>query len=160
MKVLLATDIEKLGWVGDIVQVSDGYARNYLLPQALAVVPTEANIKALAEAKVRAAAERKLAIEKLAASVAAVEGAEAVIAAKANEQGNLFGSVSPAQIAANLRAQGFEVPDEAVQPFHIKQVGTHQVTLKLGPDLTAKVNVVVVPEGQPTEPTDQDSQSP
>ena len=61
MKVLLCDDVEKLGWLGDVVEVKPGYARNYLLPQGLAKIPTEANIKALAEEKARRAAERKLA---------------------------------------------------------------------------------------------------
>ena len=83
----------------------------------------------------------------------AVEGAEAVVAAKANEQGHLFGSVNERQIAANLRAQGFEVADEIVQlPEHIKQIGTHSVTLKFAENVTATVNVVVVREQQENAP--------
>jgi len=114
MKVLLCEDVKKLGWLGDVVEVSEGYARNYLLPQGLAVVAT-----------------------------------------KANEQGVLFGSVSARQIAANLREQGFEVADEVVQlPEHIKQIGTHTVTLRFADDLTATVNVVVVPEQESTPETD------
>ncbi len=90
------------------------------------------------------------------AAVAKVEGAEAVVAAKANEQGHLFGSVTERQIAANLREQGFEVADEIVQlPEHIKQVGTHAVTLKFADDVTVTVNVVVVPEQESTPETDE-----
>ena len=75
------------------------------------------------------------------------------MAAKANEQGHLFGSVTERQIAANLRAQGFEVADEIVQlPEHIKEVGTHAVTLKYAENVTATVNVVVVPEQQEDAP--------
>jgi len=81
-----------------------------------------------------------------------VEGAEAVVAAKANEQGVLFGSVSAGQIAQNLRQLGFEIADEFVAlGEHIKQVGTSQVTLKFAEDLTATVSVVVVPEGVDVE---------
>jgi large subunit ribosomal protein L9 len=70
-----------------------------------------------------------------------------VIAGKANEQGHLFGSVSAHQIAGNLRSQGFEVTDEIVHlPEHIKQVGTHTVTLEFGEGVTATVSVVVVAE--------------
>ncbi len=82
----------------------------------------------------------------------AVEGAEAVVAAKANELGHLFGSVSAREIAANLREQGYEIADKIVQlPEHIKEVGTHSVTLKFSPELTTTVNVVVVPEKQEGE---------
>lgn len=149
MKVLLCEDIEKLGWLGDIVEVAEGYARNYLLPQHLATPATEANLRAIAEEKVKRAEQRKLEGKRLEAAMKAVEGAEAVIAAKANEQGHLFGSVSAREIAANLREQGFEITDKIVHlPEHIKDVGTHSVTLKFSAELTTTVNVVVVPEKQ------------
>lgn len=147
MKVLLCGDVKKLGWLGDIVEVSEGYARNYLLPQGRAVVATEANIRAIAREKAGRAEQRIRERGRLEEAAKAVAGAEAVIAAKANEEGNLFGSIVPRQIAANLRSQGFEVADEVVQlPEHIKCVGTHEVTLKFADDLTAAVKVVVVPE--------------
>jgi large subunit ribosomal protein L9 len=145
MKVLLCEDVAALGWLGDVVQVSAGYARNYLLPQGLAIVPTEANLKALAKEKAKRGEQRKVAVQRLEEVAAAVEGAEAVVAAKANEQGVLFGSVGSRDIAANLREQGFEVADNVVKlPEHIKQVGTHSVSLKFTEDLTATVSVVVV----------------
>ena len=170
MKVLLCEDVKRLGWLGDVVEVSVGYARNYLLPQGRAVVVTEANIKSLAEEKAGRAEQRKLELERLRELAAAVEGAEAVVAAKANEQGVLFGSVGAREIAANLREQGFEVADEVVDlAEHIKQVGTHSVSLRFDPvkgpkkkgsngvdkDLTATVNVVVVAEQEDeNEPDD------
>jgi large subunit ribosomal protein L9 len=145
MKILLCEDVSELGWLGDVVEVSTGYARNYLLPQGLAIVPTEANLRALAKEKARRAERRKVAEERLAGVAAAVEGAEAVVAAKANEQGVLFGSVGPREIAANLREQGFEVADDIVKlPEHIKDVGTHSVSLKFANEVTATVSVVVV----------------
>ncbi len=149
MKVLLCEDIDKLGWLGDVVEVNNGYARNYLLPQGLAKVANESSIRAIAEEKARHAEQRRLDGKRLEEAVKAIEGAEAVVAAKANEQGHLFGSVNERQIAENLRQQGFEVRDEVVQlPEHIKEIGTHSVTLKFRDDLTATVNVVVVPEQQ------------
>ncbi len=157
MKVLLCQDIEKLGWLGDIVEVADGYARNYLLPQQLATAPTEANVKSLAEAKVHRAQERQLAQEKLEEVVVAVEGAEAVVAAKANELGHLFGSVTERDIAGNLREQGFEVSDDMIQlSEHIKEVGTHEVKLKVTADLFATVSVVVVSQDGTIESIDED----
>ena len=147
MKVLLCEDIKKLGWLGDIVEINTGYARNYLLPQGLAKVATEGNIRALAKEKAKRAEQRLRERRRIEKAVEAVNGAEAVLAARANEQGILFGSVSEPMIAANLRAQGFEVADEIVKlPEHIKQLGTHEVTLRFADDLTATVRVVVVPE--------------
>ncbi len=157
MKVLLCEDVEKLGWLGDVVEVNIGYARNYLLPQGIGKVATEASIRAIAEEKAKRAEQRIHDSKRLEDAVKVLEGAEAVLAAKANEQGHLFGSVTEQQIAANLREQGFEVADEVVQlPEHIKQVGTHAVTLKFSDDLTVTVNVVVVPEQESTPETDED----
>ena len=148
MKVLLCEDVKNLGWLGDIVDVSTGYARNYLLPQGLAKVATEANIRALAKEKIKRIEQRTHERKHLEEAAAAVEGAEAVLAAKANEQGVLFGSVGADEIADNLRAQGFEVTDEVVQlAENIKRVGTSQVRLKFADDLTATVTVIVVAEG-------------
>ena len=159
MKVLLCEDVEALGYLGDIVEVRNGYARNYLLPQGVAIVPSESNIKSLSQERSKRAETRKLAREQLERAVSKVEGAEAVIAAKANEQGHLFGSVSSHDIASNLRDQGFEVSDGMVQlTEHIKEVGTHEVSLKMASDLTAKVIVVVVSEGEAIEPVDKNSE--
>ncbi len=160
MKVLLCEDIQKLGWLGDVVEVNIGYARNYLLPQGLAKVATEASIRAIAEEKAKRAEQRIKDSKRLEDAAKAVEGAEAVVAAKANELGHLFGSVTERQIAANLREQGFEVADEIVQlPEHIKQVGTHAVMLKFADDVTATVNVVVVPEQQENAPESETDES-
>jgi large subunit ribosomal protein L9 len=153
MKVLLCEDITKLGWLGDIVEVNTGYARNYLLPQGLAKVATEGNIRALAKEKAKRAQQRLQERRRMEKAVEAVNGAEAVLAARANEQGVLFGSITEAMIAANLRAQSFEVADEIVKlPEHIKQLGTHNVTLRFADDLTATVKVVVVPEQVEEQP--------
>ncbi|HNS22721.1 MAG TPA: 50S ribosomal protein L9 [Sedimentisphaerales bacterium] len=161
MKVLLCEDIKKLGWLGDVVEVNVGYARNYLLPQGLAKVATEGNIRAIAKEKAKRAEQRLKERKQLEKAVAAVNGAEAVLAAKANEQGVLFGSVTEAMIAANLRSQGFEVADEIVKlPEHIKQIGTHEVTLRFAEDLTATVRVVVVSEQAEEAPKEETPQEP
>lgn len=160
MKVLLCEDVEKLGWLGDVVEVNVGYARNYLLPQGIGKVATEASIRAIAEEKAKRAEQRIQDSKRLEDAAKAVEGAEAVVAAKANEQGHLFGSVTERQIAANLREQGFEVADEIVQlPEHIKQVGTHAVKLKFADNVTVTVNVVVVPEQQENAPEAETDES-
>ncbi len=157
MKVLLTRDVEKLGWLGDIVEVKTGYARNYLLPQRVATIPNEANVQALADEKAKRAEQRLEEKRKILSAAETVNGAEVVLAMKANEQGHLFGSVSQQSIAENLRGQGFYVADEVVVlPEHIKEVGTHEVSLKYripgdggtATDRIAKVRVVVVAEGQ------------
>ena len=157
MKILLCEDIDKLGWLGDVVEVAEGYARNYLLPQRLATQATEANIRSIAEKKAERTEQRKLDGKRLEVAAKAVEGAEAVVAAKANEQGHLFGSVTAREIAANLREQGFEITDKIVQlPEHIKEVGAHTVTLKFSEELTTTVNVVIVAEQDAAQAEDED----
>jgi len=152
MKVLLVSDVRKLGWLGDVVEVTNGYARNYLLPQGLAKAATDNNIKSIAKAKAKRAEERNLERKQLEKAAQAVSGAEAVIAATANEVGHLFGSVAKRDIAKNLRDQGFEVADDVVMLHqHIKEVGTYSVKLEFADDLTVSVSVVIVPEGVDAE---------
>lgn len=147
MKVLLTCDVDALGWVGDVVDAADGYARNYLLPQGLAVEPTDANVKAWAAAKAAAAEKRKAVVERLAQMAEALQGAEAVVTARANPAGHLFGSVAVEAVIENLRSQGYQLPDETTMSTgRIKEVGTHNVTLKLDRDTSVDMNVVVVPE--------------
>jgi large subunit ribosomal protein L9 len=149
MKVLLYEDVKNLGWLGDVVEVNEGYARNYLLPQGIATIPTEVNLKSLEKEKAKRAEQRLHEKERIEKAAAAVEGAEAVVGAKANEQGVLFGSVSAREIASNLREQGYEVADEIVQlKEHIKHIGTHSVELRFAEDLKVAVNVVVVALGE------------
>ena len=158
MKVLLCQDVEKLGWYGDVVEVKDGYARNYLLPYGVATVPSDEKMKMMAKEKGKRAGERKLVLKQLERVAEAVEGAEVVVAAKANEAGHLFGSVGQRDIAQNLRDQGFEIKDSMVaMGEHIKEVGTHEVRLKVAPSLSAMVSVVVVSQDENIESGDEDS---
>jgi large subunit ribosomal protein L9 len=159
MKVLLCEDIKRLGWLGDVVDVNQGYARNYLIPQGLARVATEANIRSIAKEKAKRAEQRLKERARFEKAAEAVDGAEAVLAARANEQGVLFGSIAERQIAANLRAQGFEVADEVVRlSEHIKHVGAHDVALRFAEGLTVTVRVVVVPEQvEATETEDEEA---
>ena len=111
----------------------------------------------MAEEKAIRAEKRISDHKRLESAASAVEGAEAVIAATANEQGHLFGSVTNSMIAENLRGQGFEVADEVVKlASHIKEVGTSQVTLKFAEELFVTVNVVVVADREDnSEPAEE-----
>ncbi|MHC4265602.1 MAG: 50S ribosomal protein L9 [Planctomycetota bacterium] len=147
MKVLLCEDVKELGWLGDVVEVNNGYARNYLLPKGIAKKAIASNIKSIAKEKEKRAEIRIAEQKRLEVAAEKVQGAEAVIAAKANEQGHLFGSVGPKEIAENLRAQGFEVANDIVKlTENIKQVGTHPIKLKFAEDLIVNVEVTVVAE--------------
>ena len=159
MKVLLCSDVKKIGYYGDVVDVADGFARNYLFPQGLAKVATDENIRSVADEKARRSEDRLRERKRLEAAAAAVNGAEAAVSAKANEVGHLFGSVGPKEIAENLRSQGFDVLDEFVHlPEHIKQVGKHEVPLRFADDLQVNVTVIVVAEGAVIEPSKDTAQ--
>ena len=167
MKVLLHEDIERLGFFGDVVEVKNGYARNYLLPQGLAVVPTDAAVKAVQKEKAKKAEERRLRREQMEKVAAAVEGQEVVIEALANEIGHLFGSVTEAEIAHALQEKGHEVKKKAVVlPEHLRQIGDYDITIRFALDLEATVKVrIVVPNSEQTQApsktkaTDGESQS-
>lgn len=161
MKVLLCDDVEKLGYLGDVVEVKQGYARNYLIPQGIAVAPTEVAIKGIAMEKVKRAGERKLVYEQLERVAETVEGAEVVVAAKVNEQGHLFGSVAEKDIAENLRDQGFEVANDMVRmDDHLKEVGEYEINIRFAADIVKVVKVVVVAqdEGQTVESDTEQSE--
>jgi large subunit ribosomal protein L9 len=120
------------------------------VPQGLAVVPTQKAIDLLADEKARRAESRNLELEQKEQLVTSMEGAEVVLASKANELGHLFGSVAERDIAENLRQQGFSVQDAMVRmpDGHIKDLGTHDITLRITPDLKAVVRVVVVSQDE------------
>jgi len=150
MKLLLHADVPRLGHLGDVVEVSSGYARNYLLPQRLAVKPTQANIKAIEAERIRQMELRRLARQEKVNAAEKVDGAEVTIAALANEQGHLFGSVGEDDIAAALQAAGYEVKSTNVElSEHIRMLGTFDVKLQFGEDIGAAVTVqVVLPEDE------------
>ncbi len=146
-KLLLRRDVPKLGHVGDVVEVSDGYARNYLVPHHIGVEPTEANLKAIEEEKQRAAALRAERRKALEAHLESLSNIEVTIAAAANEEGHLYGSVGPREIAAALREEGHEI-DTAQIHLHdpIRQLDTVMVPVVLADDLSTEVKVWVVRE--------------
>jgi large subunit ribosomal protein L9 len=157
MKVLLYEDVDGLGYYGDVMNVKDGYARNYLLPQGLAAVPSESKIKAMAEEKVRRSEQRNLVRKQLEKLAESVEGSVVEITANANDLGHLFGSVTERDIAEQLRQKGFEIKDTMVRlnNGHIKEVGTYDVSVKIAQDLKAGVQVRVVSEQQQQQQQEQ-----
>ncbi|MBN1341175.1 MAG: 50S ribosomal protein L9 [Phycisphaerae bacterium] len=146
-KLLLRKDIPKLGHVGDVVEVSDGYARNYLVPHHLAVEPTSANLKAIEDEKKAAAAKRLEVRKQLEARGEALTGVEVTIAAAANEEGHLYGSVGPREIAAALRDEGHAIESAQVSMHDpIRQLDSVMVPVVLAEDLKVEVKVWVVRE--------------
>ena len=158
MEVVLRENIENLGLIGDVVEVADGYARNYLLPKKLAIRVSEANLVAIERGREARRQREMEELERVKELAQKLEGFLCYIEALATEAGHLFGSVGAGRIAANLREQGFEVADDVVQlATNIKEVGTSEVTLEFAEDLTAKVNVIVVAQqDKESGPADED----
>lgn len=147
MKLLLQRDVPRLGIVGDVVEVSSGYARNYLIPHRIAVEPTKANMKAIEEARRIALDERRKRREAMEAAAERLRDVEVTIAAAANPEGHLYGSVGPREIAAALRDLGHSVEAEHVQ-LHtpIRELDSVSVEVTFADDLRAMVKVWVVRE--------------
>lgn len=145
MKVVLLKDIKGKGKAGDIVNVSDGYASNYLFPNKLAVVGNAGNLNQ-AESKKQSDNYRKDQIRQEAFENAKkINGKEVTISVKIGENGKLFGSVTSKEIADEVSKLGVEVDKKKVElNDNIKSVGKYNVKIKLHPDVTAKCVVNVV----------------
>jgi large subunit ribosomal protein L9 len=146
VQVLLREDVANLGRVGDVVNVAPGYARNFLLPHKLATQATADNLAAMTRKRARLEAEEAQSRALLEAAVARLEGVRLSFTERADEGGNLYGSVTAALISRQLAEQGHQVEERHVrleQP--IKSVGEHTVELQLPGGLTAKVTVAIEP---------------
>ena len=147
VKLLLKESIKNVGRVGDVVEVSPGYARNYLLPQDLAVEPTPNNVKKI-EAR-RKEIERQEAEKRAqqADIIKKLEGVEVMLERRANEQGHLFGSVSATDIAKALQAQGFNIEAGDINlPGKLDQINNYTVQVKFADDLAGDIKVWVAPD--------------
>jgi large subunit ribosomal protein L9 len=144
MQIILQEDIEKLGTRGEVVNVAEGYARNYLLPRKLALEASPGNLKRLE--KIRTTLAKRTATEREGAQKQAelLKGVALAFSRKAGENDQLFGSVTAADISEALAAQGFEIDKRRIELTEpIKVVGEYEVTAKLVHGVTAsfKVNV-------------------
>lgn len=148
LKVILQQDVRNLGKKGDVVEVAEGYGRNFLLPRGLAVTATDANLRARAhENRVEQLKQRR---EEAEAQTAArkLAGSKLTLHVKAGEGGKLFGSVTAGDIAEALaRSAGVRVDKRKVDLAEpIKTLGTHTVTVRLPAGVTAAVQVEVAPD--------------
>lgn len=145
MKVILTQDVKGTGKKGDIINVAEGYGRNYLIPRGLAVEATSANLKELARQK--ESLERKRENEKKKALELAqqLEGLVLTVEVKAGEGGRLFGSINTKDISeALLNKKGLAVDKRKIElKSPIKELGEHPVNIKLHPELTATIKVIV-----------------
>ena len=147
LEVILMADVQGLGVEGDVVKVSEGYARNYLLPKKLAASVTAATRRQLEKKqRVRAAAlaqekEASVALSKL------IDQTSCTITVKAGSEGKIFGSVTVGDIASSLKLQGIEVDKHKLQlPEPIKELGVFNIPVSLHPEVQATLKVWVVEE--------------
>ena len=146
MKVLLRQDVAELGVIGDVVEVKTGYARNYLLPQNVAVQPSEANLKRVEQERRDREKQAKQRLETLKGIASRLAGASVTIKAKANELGHLFGSVNESHIADALVAEGFKVsPEQIALAAPIRTLDKFRVPVRLSDGVEAEADVWVVP---------------
>jgi len=144
MQIILQEDVEKLGTRGQLVEVAEGYARNFLLPRKLALEATSGNMKRLE--KMRAAFAKKEATEKEAASVLAglLANVSVELVRKAGENDQLFGSVTSADISEALAAKGYNVDKRKIALADpIKLVGEFDVPVRLHREIAATIKVIV-----------------
>ena len=144
IKLLLKETIKHVGKVGDVVDVSPGYARNYLIPHDLAVKPTPGNIKKIELRRQEIEKQEREYRAQQAALIKTLSGVEVHLDRRANEQGKLFGSVGATEIAKSLQGQGYNVqPDDVFLPGKLDRVADFMVTIKFADDLTTDIKVWV-----------------
>jgi large subunit ribosomal protein L9 len=149
VKLLLNESIRNLGRVGDVVEVSSGYARNYLLPQGLAVEPTKGNLKKIEARRQEVLAQEAAKRAEQAQIIGKLAGVEVTLERRANEQGHLFGSVSATDIAKQLQAMGYSVEGEDVLlPGKLDHIEKYTVTVKFADDLKQEIKVWVSPDSE------------
>ena len=146
MKIILLQDEKKLGKKGDIIEASDGYARNYILPKKIGV---EATAKNMNDLKLQKANDAKLAQEQLDAAKALADELSSklvIVKIKAGEGGRAFGSVSTKEIASAIKEQhNLEIDKKKIQlPEALKNFGSYEVSVKLHPQVTGKLTVKVL----------------
>jgi len=146
MKVILKEDIKHVGLKDDVVEVKNGYGRNFLIPQGKAKLATDGALKMLAE-DVR---QREFKMDKLKKDAEAlaekVNGTKVSIKTKAGASGRIFGSITTLQIANALKEKGFDVDRRKIVTDDIKELGTFPATVNLFKDISATVNLEVVAE--------------
>lgn len=147
MKVILTTDVDELGHKGDVVDVADGYARNYLVPKSKAIKATRGALKE-AEALRRARRETERVAKAAASQIAeALADSRVVVAARSADEGKLFGSIGARNVAEAIASYtGVQVePQIILLSGPIKEIGLHEVTLKPHPEVEFQLTLDVIP---------------
>jgi large subunit ribosomal protein L9 len=149
MKVLLLKDVYKLGRAGDIKRVADGYGRNYLLPQGMAVLATAEALKMAERIKEKANIQRAIVNQEMDGVAKQIAGLTLIFPAKASETGKLYGSVTTQMIADAIKAKsGVEVAKRQIDSQPLRMLGEYKVRIRLTVDLIPAIDVIVHREGE------------
>jgi large subunit ribosomal protein L9 len=149
VKLLLQESIKNVGRVGDVVEVSPGYARNYLLPKGLAVEPTKSNLKKVEARRQEIEKQERERREQQERLLKKLEGKDVTLERKANDQGHLYGAVSATDIARQLQADGFNVEaGDVLLPGKLDQINTYTVKVRFAEDLETDLKVYVAPDAE------------
>jgi large subunit ribosomal protein L9 len=147
MRVILRRDVKNLGVAGEVKDVKEGYARNYLFPRKLAEELTEGRLKEVAQQTEKNAQKQQREKQSAQATAAKLLNARVILSARGGEKGKLFGSVTVADIAAALKEQGILVDKRKIDIGKpIKALGAHEVTIKLHPEVAPVLEIVVEEE--------------
>ncbi len=152
MKILLLKDVYKLGRAGDVKKVANGYGRNYLIPQGLAVLATEGALKQVDRIRADADKQRNILNEELSGLAEQMTQVMLTFPVRASETGRLYGSVNTRMIAEALTAEvGEEISHRQIDAQPLRMIGKHMVGVRLTVDLVPEISVVVFREGESPE---------
>lgn len=161
MKILLRKNVEKLGSSGDVVEVANGYARNYLLPKKFATTVTPGNIEQINIERKKLEGKRKGEIDELQTLSGEISNVSCTITVKTNKEGKLFGSVTAHHIAKAISEKGFNIDENMIiLESPIKKCDLYNVTVVLHPDVEAKCRIWVVSESEKDLDTDNEATEP
>jgi large subunit ribosomal protein L9 len=149
MKVLLLKDVYKLGRAGDVKRVADGYGRNFLLPQGLAVLATPGALKQVENIRTKAAVSRSALNQEMSSVATRLSSLVLAFPAKAGETGKLYGSITSQMIAEAIQKKaGVEINRRQMDSEPIRSLGEHKVHIRLTMDLVPEITVIVHREGE------------
>ena len=146
MKVILTKDVKGTGKKGDVAEVSDGYARNFLIKKGLATEATSTGINETNQRKAADAFHKAEEVKAMKELAAGMKGAEVSVPIRVGANGKTFGSVSGAQVAAALSEQGFDIEKKCIKMDAVKAVGTYNAEIRLMENVSVSVKVNVVAE--------------
>ena len=146
MKVILKVDVKGTGKKGDVIEVADGYAKNFLIKKGLAEVATAGGVNEANQRKAAAAYHKAEEIKAMQAIADALKGQTVVVAIKTGENGKVFGSVTSAHVAAALAEKGFDIDKKKIRMDAIKTTGLFDVEIRLMEKISAKIKVQVIPQ--------------